>query len=52
MVTEAATFRVRDGRLVLVEVADGVTLDWVREHTTAPFTVEIGRRSSRPCVTR
>jgi len=25
----------------LVEVADGATLDRVREHTTAPFTVEI-----------
>jgi 3-oxoacid CoA-transferase B subunit len=40
VVTEAATFRVRDGKLVLIEVAEGVTLDWVREHTTAPFTVE------------
>ena len=46
MVTEAATFRVRDGGLVLVEIADGVTLDWVREHTTAPFTVELARRRS------
>jgi 3-oxoacid CoA-transferase B subunit len=35
VVTEAATFRVREGGLVLVEVADGVSLDWVREHTTA-----------------
>ena len=41
VVTEAATFRVRDGGLVLVEVAEDVTLDWVREHTTAPFTVEL-----------
>jgi 3-oxoacid CoA-transferase B subunit len=41
VVTEAATFRVRDGRLVLVETADDVTLDWVREHTGAPYTVEI-----------
>ena len=41
VVTEAATFRVRDGKLVLIEVADGVSMDWVREHTTAPFTVEL-----------
>jgi 3-oxoacid CoA-transferase B subunit len=41
VVTEAATFRVRDGGLVLVEIADGCTLDWVRTHTTAPFTVEL-----------
>jgi 3-oxoacid CoA-transferase B subunit len=41
IVTEAATFRVRDCGLVLVELAEGVTLDWVREHTTAPFAVEL-----------
>ena len=41
VVTEAATFRVRDGGLVLVEVADGVALDWVHAHTTAPFTVAL-----------
>jgi 3-oxoacid CoA-transferase B subunit len=41
VVTEAATFRVRDGGLVLVEIADGCTLDRVRTHTTAPFTVEL-----------
>ena len=41
VVTEAATFRVHDDRLDLVEIADDVTLDWVREHTTAPFTVEL-----------
>jgi 3-oxoacid CoA-transferase B subunit len=41
IVTEAATFRVRDGKLVLVEVADGVSVEWVRSHTTAPFAVEI-----------
>ncbi len=41
VVTEAATFRVRDQRLVLVELAEGFSLEWVREHTTAPFTVEI-----------
>ena len=41
VVTEAATFRVRDGGLVLGAVADGVTVDWVRAHTTAPFTVAV-----------
>ena len=41
VVTEAVTFRVRGGGLVLVEVADGVSLDWVHEHTTAPYRVEI-----------
>jgi 3-oxoacid CoA-transferase B subunit len=39
VVTEAATFRVDDAGLVLVELADGVDLDWVREHTGAPFRV-------------
>ncbi|MGC9667555.1 3-oxoacid CoA-transferase subunit B [Planosporangium sp. 12N6] len=37
IVTEAATFTVSDGELVLVDLAEGVTLDWVREHTAAPF---------------
>ncbi|NJC73057.1 3-oxoacid CoA-transferase subunit B [Planosporangium thailandense] len=37
VVTEAATFTVENGELVLVDLADGVTLDWVREHTAAPF---------------
>lgn len=37
IVTEAATFTVAGGELVLVELAEGVTLDWVREHTSAPF---------------
>jgi 3-oxoacid CoA-transferase B subunit len=41
VVSEAATFRVRDGGLVLVEVAEDVTLQWVRAHTSAPFTVEL-----------
>ena len=41
VVTEAATFRVEDGGLVLVEVAEGATVDWVREHTSASFTVEL-----------
>jgi len=41
VVTEAATFLVRDGGLVLVELAAGVDLDWVRAHTTAPFVEEL-----------
>jgi 3-oxoacid CoA-transferase B subunit len=41
VVTEAATFHVRAGRLVLTEVAEDVGLEWVREHTGAPFTVEL-----------
>ena len=41
VVTEAATFRVSDGGLVLVEIVDGVTLDWVHAHTTAPYAVEL-----------
>jgi 3-oxoacid CoA-transferase B subunit len=41
VVTEAATFRVKDGGLVLVDVAEDISLDWVREHTAAPFTVEL-----------
>jgi 3-oxoacid CoA-transferase B subunit len=45
VVTEAATFAVRDGGLVLVEVADGVALDWVHDHTAAPFAVELAEAS-------
>ena len=40
IVTEAATFRVRDGGLVLVEVADGVAASWIAEHTGAPYEVD------------
>ena len=32
---------VRDGGLVLVELSGGVSLEWVREHTTAPFTIDV-----------
>ncbi|WP_199484883.1 3-oxoacid CoA-transferase subunit B [Actinomadura craniellae] len=39
VVTEAATFAVEDGGLVLTELAAGTTLDWVRAHTTAPFRI-------------
>lgn len=37
VVTEAATFAVEGGELALVEIADRYTLDWVEEHTDAPF---------------
>ena len=41
IVTERATFAVRDGGLVLVELADGTTREWVAEHTTAPYREEL-----------
>jgi 3-oxoacid CoA-transferase B subunit len=39
VVTEAATFAVRDGALVLIEIAAGVTAEWIEEHTLAPYRV-------------
>ncbi len=48
VVTEAATFRVREGDLILVEVADIVTLDWVRAHTTALYQVEAEEAVATP----
>ncbi|HVP03432.1 MAG TPA: 3-oxoacid CoA-transferase subunit B [Solirubrobacteraceae bacterium] len=42
VVTEAATFAVDSGGLVLVEVADGVAPGWVAGHTEAPFRVAGG----------
>ena len=41
IVTEHATFAVRDGGLVLVEVADGTTREWVAEHTGAAYREEL-----------
>jgi 3-oxoacid CoA-transferase B subunit len=41
VVTEAATFAVRDGGLVLTEVAAGFDRDWVAAHTAAPFREEL-----------
>lgn len=41
VVTEAATFAVRDDGLALVEVADGFDADWVRTHTTAPYEEQL-----------
>jgi 3-oxoacid CoA-transferase subunit B len=40
VVTEAATFAVRDGGLVLTEIAPGFDRDWVAEQTAAPFREE------------
>jgi 3-oxoacid CoA-transferase B subunit len=40
VVTEAATFAVRDGRLVLTALTDGVTLEWVCKNTAAAFAVD------------
>jgi 3-oxoacid CoA-transferase B subunit len=39
VVTEAATFVVDDDGLVLVEIADGFTADWVADHTDASYSV-------------
>jgi 3-oxoacid CoA-transferase B subunit len=48
VVTEAATFRTDTGGLVLVDLADGISVDWVRAHTSAPFRVELGERPLVP----
>jgi len=37
VVTELATFRLRDGGLVLDELVEGVSIDEVRARTSAPF---------------
>ena len=42
IVTEHATFAVRDGGLVLVEIADGTTRDWVAAHTGAAYGEDLG----------
>jgi 3-oxoacid CoA-transferase B subunit len=46
VVTEAATFVVEDGGLVLVEVGDGFDVEWVRAHTGAPFRVAVAREAA------
>jgi 3-oxoacid CoA-transferase B subunit len=43
VVTEAATFLVEDGALVLAEVGDGFDVAWVRAHTAAPFRVAVAQ---------
>lgn len=45
IVTEAATFAVRDEGLVLTAVADGFDADWIAAHTEAPFTTRIEVRA-------
>lgn len=39
VVTDCATFELRERRLVCTELADGVTLDWVIAHTAPSFHV-------------
>ncbi|MEI2702271.1 MAG: 3-oxoacid CoA-transferase subunit B [Baekduia sp.] len=39
VVTEAATFELHNGRLVLTEVANGYDEAWVAEHTSADYEV-------------
>jgi len=41
IVTERATFAVRDGGLVLVELAEGTAREWVAEHTGAAYREEL-----------
>jgi len=50
VITELSVFRVRDGRLVLVELIDGATLDDVKAVTTAEFAVdlEVSRAGYQP----
>ena len=41
VVTELSVFRVRDGRLTLTDLADGVTVNDVTAVTPAPFVVDL-----------
>jgi 3-oxoacid CoA-transferase len=41
VITELSVFRIRDRRLVLVELLDGATTDDVRAATTADFAIEL-----------
>ena len=47
IVTELGVFRVRDGKLHLAELADGVTLADVEAATAAPFTVSLEETNVR-----
>lgn len=40
VITELSVFRILDGKLVLVELLDGATIDDVSAVTSAPFTVD------------
>lgn len=40
IVTEAATFAVAGAGLTLIEVAEGFSTNWVRDHTDAPFACD------------
>lgn len=42
VITEAATFAVEDGGLVLTEIADRFDQAWVTEHTGALFCIRLG----------
>ena len=42
IVTEAATFEVDDDGLVLIDVAEDFTAEWVAEHTEAPYRIASG----------
>lgn len=42
VITEAATFEVHSGGLVLVALGEGFEADWVAAHTTALFAVRLG----------
>lgn len=41
IITELATFKVEDHQLILCELAEGVTLEEVRQKTTASFTIAL-----------
>ncbi|HEY4278457.1 MAG TPA: 3-oxoacid CoA-transferase subunit B [Conexibacter sp.] len=45
IVTEHATFAVRDGGLVLIDLAEGSTLEWVQENTGARYTVALKQQT-------
>jgi acyl CoA:acetate/3-ketoacid CoA transferase beta subunit len=45
VVTDSAAFQVNGGELVLADVADVMSLDWLREHTGSPYRVEAEERT-------
>ncbi len=46
LITELAVFRFREGKMVLVEIMPGATLEEVRTKTAAPFVEELGSRAT------